>query len=232
MTTGEAPAWGWIEVVISSIIMLPAILVGTAVAWGGAFLILGHPPSPVQIAIPGQLVAYGVWFAAVWAIFRSPGESFWQAIRWTWPAEGPWVYLALGPALALATGLAANLLQAKNIQDGLMEQLLADPVGCRLLVIFGVAGAPMIEELFFRGIILPVAVRSLGTIAGLLVTSVPFSLMHGPMYAWSWQHLTLLILVGVAFGVVRLKSNSTLASTITHGAYNLMMFAGFFLTQK
>jgi len=129
-------------------------------------------------------------------------------------------------------GALANLLQAKNIQHTLMEQLLSDPVGVRLLVLFGITAAPLIEELLFRGIFLPVAVRSVGVPAGLLITSVPFSLMHGPMYDWSWQHLLLLVLVGVVFGVVRLRSDSTLASTITHGAYNLMMFAGHFLTSK
>jgi membrane protease YdiL (CAAX protease family) len=52
------------------------------------------------------------------------------------------------------------------------------------------------------------------------------------MYDWSWQHLFLLVLVGVAFGLVRIRSNSTLASTVTHGAYNLMMFAAHFLNPQ
>lgn len=225
----DQPAWGWKEVVIAISLMIPAMLLGPVLAIGVSWLILGQTPTQVQIAIPGQFAAYSLWLAAVWILLRSPTASFWQTIGWRWPDNGPWVYLALGPALALATGLIANLLHAKNIQNGLMEQLLADPVACRLLVLFGVTGAPLIEELLFRGIFLPVAIRDLGIVAGLLVTSIPFSLMHGPMYDWSWQHLSLLVLVGIAFGLIRIRSNSTLASTITHGAYNLMMFAGHFL---
>ncbi|MSV32710.1 MAG: CPBP family intramembrane metalloprotease [Bryobacterales bacterium] len=225
----DQPAWGWKEVVIAISLMIPAMLLGPVLAIGVSWLILGQTPTQVQIAIPGQFAAYSLWLAAVWILLRSPTASFWQTIGWRWPDNGPWVYLALGPGLALATGLIANLLHAKNIQNGLMEQLLADPVACRLLVLFGVTGAPLIEELLFRGIFLPVAIRDLGIVAGLLVTSIPFSLMHGPMYDWSWQHLSLLVLVGIAFGLIRIRSNSTLASTITHGAYNLMMFAGHFL---
>jgi membrane protease YdiL (CAAX protease family) len=228
----DQPAWGWKEVVIATSLMLPAMLIGSLIAIAIGYQILGQTPTQVQVAIPGTFVAYGLWLAAVWTLFRSHTTNFWQAVKWRWPENGPWIYLALGPALALATGVLAGLLHAKNIQNGVMEQLLADPVGCRLLVLFGITGAPFIEELLFRGIILPVAVRSLGAAAGLLITSIPFSLMHGPMYDWSWQHLFLLVLVGVAFGIVRLKSNSTLASTVTHGAYNLMMFAGHFLTSK
>ena len=228
----DQPAWGWKEVVIAISLMIPAMLLGPVLAIGVSWLILGQAPTQVQIAIPGQFAAYSLWLAAVWILLRSPTASFWQTIGWRWPDNGPWVYLALGPGLALATGLIANLLHAKNIQNGLMEQLLADPVACRLLVLFGVTGAPLIEELLFRGLILPVAVRDLGIVAGLLVTSIPFSLMHGPMYDWSWQHLSLLVIVGIAFGLIRIRSNSTLASTITHGAYNLMMFAVHFLNPQ
>ena len=228
----DQPAWGWKEVVIAISLMIPAMLLGSVFAIGTGWVILGQSPAQVQIAIPGQFAAYSLWLAAVWILLRSRTANFWQTIGWRWPDNGPWVYLALGPGLALATGLIANLLHAKNIQNGLMEQLLADPVACRLLVLFGVTGAPLIEELLFRGIFLPVAIRDLGIVAGLLVTSIPFSLMHGPMYDWSWQHLSLLVIVGIAFGLIRIRSNSTLSSTITHGAYNLMMFAGHFLNPQ
>jgi uncharacterized protein len=228
----EQPAWGWKEVVIAVSLMIPAMLIGSLLVIWIAGFILGQTPTQVQVAIPGQFAAYSLWLAAVWVLRRAPATSFWQAVKWTWPEGGPWFYLALGPGLAIATGLLASLLQAKNIKFGLMEQLLADPVACRFLVIFGVTGAPLIEELLFRGIFLPVAIRSFGIVGGLLVTSIPFSLMHGPMYDWSWQHLFLLVLVGVAFGLVRIRSNSTLASTVAHGAYNLTMFAGHFLNPQ
>ena len=228
----ESPNWGWKEVVIAISLMIPAMLIGSIGAVGVGWLLLGHSPSQVQIAIPGQSAAYGLWLGSVWLLLRRPERVFWRDLHFDWPAEGPWVYLAIGPGLALGAGLLASLLHAKNIQNGLMEQLLSDPVGCRLLVLFGITGAPLIEELLFRGIILPVALRSMGKAVGLLATSIPFAIMHGPMYDWSWQHLLLLVVVSVVFGLVRIRSHSTLASTITHGAYNLTMFAGQFLTPQ
>lgn len=228
----DQAAWGWKEVVIAVSLMLPAMFLGSILSMGAGWFLLGDAPTPVQIAIPSQSTAYALWLASVWFLFRALGLPLWKSLAWTRPPGGLWTYLALGPALALAAGLLAGLMQTKEVHNGLMDQLLADPVGCRLLVLFGVTGWPLIEELLFRGIILPVAVRSLGLASGLLVTAVPFSLMHGPMYNWSWQHLLLLVAVGVAFGLVRLRSGSTLASTVTHGAYNLMMFAGHFLISK
>jgi hypothetical protein len=232
MTEIDQPTWGWKEVVIGVSLMIPAMLIGSVLAIGAGWLLLGHTPTQVQIAIPGQLLAYGLWLGSIWLILRRPDQTLWKSLHFEWPADGLWGYLALGPGLALGMGLLAALLHAKNIQNGLMEQLLNDPVGCRMLVLFGVTGAPLIEELLFRGVILPVALRSLGLVGGLLVTSIPFAIMHGPMYDWSWQHLLLLVVVGIVFGLVRIRSNSTLASTVTHGAYNLMMFAGHFLTPQ
>ncbi len=229
MMDTDQPAWGWKEVVLSVTVMIPAMLIGSGLAIGAGWALLGHTPTQVQVAIPGQLLAYGLWLAAVWLILRRPDQSLWKTLHFEWPPEGLWGYLALGPGVAVATGFLAALLQAKDIHNGLMEQLLSDPVGCRMLVLFGVTGGPLIEELLFRGVILPVALRSLGLVGGMIVTSIPFAVMHGPMYDWSWQHLLLLVVVSVFFGLVRIRSHSTLASTVTHGAYNIMMFAGYFL---
>ena len=60
-----------------------------------------------------------------------------------------------------------------------------------------------------------------------VVTAVPFALLHGPAYQWSWQHLLLVFLAGCVFGVVRSVLDSTLAAAATHSAYNLTLLAGY-----
>jgi membrane protease YdiL (CAAX protease family) len=62
--------------------------------------------------------------------------------------------------------------------------------------------------------------------AGLLVTALPFSLLHGPQYNWSWQRLLVLTLASIAFGLIRHRTGSTAASSLTHAAYNLTFLAG------
>ncbi|MGD0578165.1 MAG: CPBP family glutamic-type intramembrane protease, partial [Bryobacteraceae bacterium] len=63
----------------------------------------------------------------------------------------------------------------------------------------------------------------------ILSTSLLFAALHGPQYAWSWQHLLLLVLASAAFGVTRARWNSTGASTLVHAAYNMTFFIGFLL---
>jgi membrane protease YdiL (CAAX protease family) len=51
--------------------------------------------------------------------------------------------------------------------------------------------------------------------------------MHGPQYGWSWQHVVLVGVAGVVFGMVRHKTGSTAAAAAIHATYNLTFFAAF-----
>ena len=86
---------------------------------------------------------------------------------------------------------------------------------------------PLSEELAFRGFVLPLFARSIGPVAGILATSIAFSLLHGPQYAWSWRHIALIALASVAFCYVRLRSGSTLAATVMHATYNMTFFVAY-----
>ena len=59
------PAWSWKEVVIATGLMLPALLIGSVVAVGAGWLILGQSPTAVQVAIPGQFAGYALWLGGV-----------------------------------------------------------------------------------------------------------------------------------------------------------------------
>ena len=54
--------------------------------------------------------------------------------------------------------------------------------------LFAISIGPLVEEIFFRGSAAAVGGASLGPIAGILIGAVPFALLHGPQYAWSWRH--------------------------------------------
>ena len=108
MMETDQPSWGWEEVVIGVSLMIPAMLIGSVLAIGAGWVLLGHTPSQVQIAIPGQLLAYGLWLGSIWLILRRPDQTLWRSLRFEWPPDGLWGYLALGPGLALAMGLTIS----------------------------------------------------------------------------------------------------------------------------
>ncbi len=86
---------------------------------------------------------------------------------------------------------------------------------------------PVCEELAFRGFLMPLLVRSFGPIPGIFGAALPFAVLHGDQYAWTWQYLALVALAGAVFGWLRYRTHSTLASALMHSTYNATFYAAF-----
>ena len=111
--------------------------------------------------------------------------------------------------------------------DSTLKELLQDRPSLVLVGLFAVTAGPVCEELAFRGFIMPLLARSFGIAAGIILTAIPFALLHGPEYSWAWQYLALLTLVGCAFGWVRYRSGSTAIAAVMHAAYNFAFMVAY-----
>ena len=81
-------------------------------------------------------------------------------------------------------------------------------------VVLGVLVIPLIEELLFRGFLLPVLVRYLGIAWGLVGTSLLFGILHGVDYVAPITSLALLL------GWVRLRTGRLAAAWTVHALHN------------
>ena len=132
-----------------------------------------------------------------------------------------------------------------------IDEVFKLPGAASLLFLFGITLAPFFEELGFRGFLLPALctawdwtiehIRHLpprqpdpegktrwsvsAMIAGSLVTSIPFALMHGEQIGYSFGPFILLMSVSLVLCWVRLSTRSLAASTMVHASYNLLLFA-------
>lgn len=109
---------------------------------------------------------------------------------------------------------------------------MRDRLSIALIGLFSSTLGPLCEELVFRGFFQPLLIRTFGVPLGILLCAVPFALLHGPQYHWSWQVVVLLTLAGATFGYTRLLTRSTAASTLVHATYNLTFFMGYLLQRK
>jgi membrane protease YdiL (CAAX protease family) len=64
-----------------------------------------------------------------------------------------------------------------------------------------------------------VLARRLGVSAGVLLTALPFALIHEPEYK-AWGPVLIIFLVGLVLTLVRAKMKSVGASFIVHCVYN------------
>ncbi|MEZ5398058.1 MAG: type II CAAX endopeptidase family protein [Bryobacteraceae bacterium] len=223
----RGPFWGYSDLALFLGALLPA-----AAASGIVFFAITRlaPATTLPKAFPAitlQFLSYGFWFLALYAIFRLRYQRpFWESLNWSAPAGAIGRSLLLGPPLAIGVSAMAALMGEPQVEMPIRE-LLGDPMSIFLVGLFAVTLGPVCEELTFRGFLLPLLSRTFGTALGILIAALPFALLHGPQYGWSWRHVALIGLAGVAFGWERYRTGSTAAATAMHSTYNLTIFAGF-----
>ena len=218
MTSSSAPFWTWREAALFLGLYLPAFALA-----GLIFRLLPWkiPGLAAQSLVP-QLIGYGFWFLGLYAILRMSGdESIREGLAWRLPKAGIGVSLFGGPLLAIVVTVFGVLLGTPEVENQIRTWLNADRVSRILTAVFATMLAPLFEEVAFRGFLQPLATQAVGTFLGIVLTAVPFALIHGPQVHWSWQHLLLLSLAGSVFGWIRFRTGSTVASTIMHSTYNL-----------
>jgi len=229
------PAWGYREIAFVVAIFVASLMlcltVGVLVAGslplfrGVATHELGTNP---LFFVPVQFLAYLLTFtAARLAVVSVSGEAFWPSIHWNLPgAERIFAYLLAGALLALAVLLLSTLLPFPKSLP--MQQYFREPRFAYVMAAFGLAVAPLAEEIFFRGLLYPVFVRTMGQTSAIIVTGLMFSLMHQGQLARAWAPLLVLFGVGIALTLVRARTNSVAASWIMHVGYNGTLFATMF----
>jgi len=154
------------------------------------------------------------------------GEPFWLSLGWTFPIPYAFVLLAAGPALAITLSALGVLLRAP-LDSSQIEILIKSRASLGAIILFGVVLAPIFEEMLFRGFLLPLLMRSMGPGLGILLTALPFALLHGAQNQWAWQPVFLIGIAGIAFGYVRYRTRSTTAAFLMHSACNAMGFLGY-----
>lgn len=225
------PAWGILDIFLVALFALGALFlsgfIGLAIApHFPAFRSL--PRSEIAnnplVLIPIQAIAYllAFLFTRMLITLRAQ-QDFWFAIKWNLlPAGDMLTFVFAGVVLALTTQVLGHFLPIPKQLP--MDKYFVQPSYIYLMMAFGILVAPLIEEIFFRGLIFPVAVRYLGLSFATATTALLFALIHQGQLAHAWAPLSLLFLVGFVLTGIRAMTRSVAASWITHLSYNTTLF--------
>ncbi len=228
----ENPPWTFWDVVRIAVIAIVAIGVFSLIAMsivlsGGKSQRAMEMARNPEIVVPAQFAAYLIVLAYMVGIVRTRGRAFWRSLRWDWPAMSWFAYLALGVALAILVQSSSVLLPIPKSLP--IDRYFTSTLGAWLMAGFGVSAAPLVEELFFRGFLYPVLARRMGLIAGVVITSALFALIHESQLAHAWAPLLLLFAVGLVLTGVRARQGSVAATFLIHVGYNFTLFFMLFL---
>jgi uncharacterized protein len=216
---------GWDVLLIAVLTLVTMVVLQLAVlliahAWRYPRESLAQVAQKPILLLVSQFLIYAVVAACMVMLVEGKYHvAFWQAIRWNWP-RSEWRLLALGAVMLIVLGALQNLLPMPK--DTPFEHLFDRPRDAYLLSIIAVTIGPLMEELFFRGFLYPVLARRMGVVWGIVLTALPFGLIHLPQYGDAWAAGLVIFLVGVVCGVVRAATKSVGASFLVHVGYNGM----------
>jgi membrane protease YdiL (CAAX protease family) len=154
----------------------------------------------------------GILFAGplvMWIVRRRKVVSLQESIRWVCSnSRFGWAFL-IGFASGISYSLAKSALVGRGYQTEAPWYIAA------FVVLAGLA-EPLVEEIYFRGILFTALARRLGKVTSIVVVTLLFSLGHPT------QFLTVLP-VAVVLGGVRLYTGSVKACFACHVAYNVSL---------
>ena len=218
------PFWNYGDLLIFAGLTLPCLLLGLGVVKAVFWIFQLHPAVRTWELLAAQFVFYALLSGVLVALFRMQYDRpFWRSLGWVTPRLPLFSIVTSGVGFAMAVMLLSALIRTPQIESPLTK-LLKDPTSLVLVAIFGSVVAPVCEELLFRGFLQPLLVRSLGAVAGIVATALPFGLLHFYEYGKSWRHVLLISISGAAFGWMRHATGSTKAAAGMHSSYNAFQF--------
>jgi uncharacterized protein len=227
---GEDPVWtGWDVLVIAALtvgilffVQIATVLAARQFAYPhGSWIEVAQKP---ELALLAELVAYMAVALYMFLLLEGKYHArFWQAIRWNWPGVAGFSIFGVGVLMLGFDALGRFLPMPKTTP---FDQFFERPMDAYLTVAFAVTLGPLMEELFFRGFLYPVIARRIGAVWGIILTALPFGLMHYAQYR-SWSAVLIIIMVGVVLTTVRAVTKSVASSFLAHIGYNgtLMVLA-------
>jgi hypothetical protein len=195
--------------------------------------------------VASQAVGYALTIMFASLIFSAWWHRpFFESIHWNWPIarKRAWWLMIVGLGLGFSMSLFGSLLPMPK-DPPIVKDIMSNTAGAWYMFIFAVTGAPLFEEFAFRGFLLPSlinlsrwmgrrdllpppAVNLIGVPVSVVLTTLPFALLHSAQVSAAWGPLLLIAVVSVVLCAVRLGFNSVAASTLVHSAYNFTLFAG------
>jgi CAAX protease family protein len=176
-----------------------------------------------QILLQGvmDLVLVGFIMFLVKVVHR---ERFLEMISWTRTrlySRG--ALISLGTTLAITVVLTSGLFPTPNQTP--MDKLISSTQSLYVFAFFGIAVAPLFEEIIFRGFLFRVFFDMGGRRLAIPGTAFLFAGLHSLQLWGNWVAILLILAVGFALAFVRNRSGSVIPGLIVHMSYNATLFA-------
>jgi len=233
---GEQPRWGLIHV-----LLIPLFVMGLQLLYITLGIDLfsylvrtaGLPPTRVSEFVLEYLL-YFLYFATGIGLVLLATSSRLERVGFIRQDLGLTMRWGVGGglvlfAMVLAAGLIIQLLEP-SLPPQPFEEVLRQVVTRNellLMLLVGSVLAPLVEEVYFRGMVYPVLRQYLGMTWGMIVSGILFGMMH-----WDLWRTVPLALGGIILAYIYERSRTIYAPWIAHGVWNGVMAVIVYLGQS
>jgi membrane protease YdiL (CAAX protease family) len=183
-------------------------------------------PRSVPWLVAGQLALWAAYGIGPLILARQAGQSYVQAFKLDfrgrdvaiWAFVGLLVQIVVIPSVYIPLRSLIDSDEVGDVAEELID-MAASPVDVLLLFLMIVVIAPVVEELFFRGTVLPAIMNRLGTLPAILLSSLWFAASH--LQAIQFPGL---LVVGIVLAYCRVRTSSIIPAIALHMAFNGVTF--------
>ncbi len=201
------------------------------------------------VSLAAEAATYVITLAAAYKIFPLIWKrSFLAGIHWNGLAARRYATRLVSAGILLSFLAQFGERFVKEPSSSEIEKFMRTTGGAWSVMLMGTLLAPLMEEIAFRGFLLPAlataydwlsmertpagirrwTTTSDNSMAGLLFggifSSLLFAFVHAPQLHYAWGPVGLLFGVSLVFAVVRVRTHSVACSTVVHLTYNLTIF--------
>jgi len=225
------PPWSWWDVVAVLVFTL-FIVIGFSVA--ALFIAHSMPEyrnvpftelaTNAGVVIGAQATAYPIVILLMFVLVRSRShERFGSAVRWNWPGFAAPGFFLGGIVLAIVVESGSRFLPIPKSLP--VDKFFNTTTSAYLMAVFGTTLAPLLEELFFRGLLYPLLRRAFRLSIAVALTGAAFAAIHGAQLGYAWAPVLSIFVVGVVFTLIRERTGSVASAFVTHCGYNFTLFS-------
>jgi len=184
----------------------PALLISETALVGPGLLAL----AAARVPLPDGLELNPIGSRIAWLVVAAAG-ALWVASLGLFEVQ--YALWAPPPGYLEAFQRLHEALRPRNAADALLS-------------VVAIAAAPAIcEELLMRGIVLPSLLPALGRAAAIATSAALFALIH-----WDLYRAAFTFALGIALGILRVRTGSLLAPMLAHALVNTITFVAAPLT--
>jgi membrane protease YdiL (CAAX protease family) len=216
--------WGLPDALMVWFVALIGGLVASIVAIGARGLDADEVADDAYVAAIGAAVQVATMLLALRFVSRRKGrgslaKDFGLDVR-----QSDWWYVPIGFGLQLLLALA--LLPIAEIDDRRQNvvEVLQDSSGLAraLLLVTAVIGAPIAEELLFRGLLLRALLRRMGPTEAVAVSALVFGIVHPLLDFNAIASLPAFVGLALVAGVVTVRTGRVGPAILLHVGFNLV----------